>query len=416
MAAASSNMLPSSMEEDRKKYEQFQVLLKDPPGFPVDRDASLTYYCTEPPSFEEISQRLYQSIRADTKCGQEILGGADKNKLLNCCFTIPFAHRGPEPTLKEVFDQVPYFPQFARVYVKIAVLPYIIGHLHVSCLRFYVQTGIWVPDAPNSSNATGQYFSGFDWQSPVNFRLNLEKVEHPELIRRFERVVAVKISDDNKVFHVASASLANNIAYLWDTPPESAIIGCFDTTTNNILAPDGTCIATYIDAIPTFHTWAYYGFFKPTFPEVLHQLPNSTLSNPNRKLLVTTDLPEHSNANDVIIGDYHVGKTTIWEIKNGSKLWDLTAQARVLTEGQTASVAPVAPAPAASSSAPVVSAPIDDYNEKLCMVCLNAEPNTMVEPCHHIVVCAKCSKQLEKTHDAHVCVKCREPITGVIYP
>ena len=50
-----------------------------------------------------------------------------------------------------------------------------------------------------------------------------------------------------------------------------------------------------------------------------------------------------------------------------------------------------------------------------CMVCFNAEPNTIVRPCGHQVVCAACSPQLIGTIDEKICLQCRRPISSIEY-
>lgn len=52
-----------------------------------------------------------------------------------------------------------------------------------------------------------------------------------------------------------------------------------------------------------------------------------------------------------------------------------------------------------------------EKEEDMCMVCLDKEPNTMVMPCEHCVVCKECSLELENTNNAWFCIKCRQPIT-----
>lgn len=50
-----------------------------------------------------------------------------------------------------------------------------------------------------------------------------------------------------------------------------------------------------------------------------------------------------------------------------------------------------------------------------CFICLTNEPDTVVLPCMHKVVCGECSKKLSTTNDKHTCVRCRRPITDVLY-
>jgi len=49
--------------------------------------------------------------------------------------------------------------------------------------------------------------------------------------------------------------------------------------------------------------------------------------------------------------------------------------------------------------------------KELCMICMEKEPNTMVLPCEHCIVCKECSTRLEKTNNNWLCIKCRQVIT-----
>lgn len=55
-------------------------------------------------------------------------------------------------------------------------------------------------------------------------------------------------------------------------------------------------------------------------------------------------------------------------------------------------------------------------DDKTCMVCLDALPDTTVLPCMHCVVCANCSEGLKATNDRKTCVQCRREITDIFYP
>lgn len=48
-----------------------------------------------------------------------------------------------------------------------------------------------------------------------------------------------------------------------------------------------------------------------------------------------------------------------------------------------------------------------------CMVCLDAEPQTMVLPCMHRVVCEPCSHLLRDTAEKAICIYCRSEIKGI---
>lgn len=57
---------------------------------------------------------------------------------------------------------------------------------------------------------------------------------------------------------------------------------------------------------------------------------------------------------------------------------------------------------------------IDEDVDKVCMICLDKKPDTMVLPCEHCVVCKECSIKLRNTNDKHTCVQCRRPITFIL--
>lgn len=57
----------------------------------------------------------------------------------------------------------------------------------------------------------------------------------------------------------------------------------------------------------------------------------------------------------------------------------------------------------------------EEEEEFSCMVCEDAPPTTRVEPCGHVVVCAKCSEGLKTIkRDRKECIKCRNVITAVV--
>lgn len=60
----------------------------------------------------------------------------------------------------------------------------------------------------------------------------------------------------------------------------------------------------------------------------------------------------------------------------------------------------------------------ENNDAELCMICIDRLPDTLVLPCEHRVVCAECSKDLEKSKTAarKICCQCQCPITSVYYP
>jgi len=74
------------------------------------------------------------------------------------------------------------------------------------------------------------------------------------------------------------------------------------------------------------------------------------------------------------------------------------------------------PPPAALVVVPVpMERSQDDEDEVLCMVCLSEPPDTIAQPCGHIVVCHSCSDQLAATETVNKkrCIQCQRPITHV---
>ena len=57
---------------------------------------------------------------------------------------------------------------------------------------------------------------------------------------------------------------------------------------------------------------------------------------------------------------------------------------------------------------------INKFREELCMICLDNEPDTMVLPCEHSVVCKECSAKLRDTNNKKKCIKCRVEITHIL--
>jgi len=55
-----------------------------------------------------------------------------------------------------------------------------------------------------------------------------------------------------------------------------------------------------------------------------------------------------------------------------------------------------------------------DEEEFVCIICMDAPPETMVLPCRHVTVCRECSLQLVDTPDRYVCCQCRRTITGIV--
>lgn len=83
----------------------------------------------------------------------------------------------------------------------------------------------------------------------------IPEVAKEEIIRRAANIRAMKRDENGKLRFITHPDLFNT-AYLWapnlegEAPPMQEVYRC-----------------------TTYHTWAYYGFFKPSIAEVLAQLP-----------------------------------------------------------------------------------------------------------------------------------------------
>ena len=70
-----------------------------------------------------------------------------------------------------------------------------------------------------------------------------------------------------------------------------------------------------VGEITTYHTWGYYGFFKPTIDEVLAQIPKELVG----KVCAFETVPSSYDINKVLTPDnkYHIGKTTLYAMEGG---------------------------------------------------------------------------------------------------
>ena len=77
--------------------------------------------------------------------------------------------------------------------------------------------------------------------------------------------------------------------------------------------------STWLDfafEIPTLHTWAYYGFFKPTIAEVLAQIPAHFFKHISEPLYFVTNVLTAEGDNITLINnDYHIARTLFFKKK-----------------------------------------------------------------------------------------------------
>lgn len=360
------------MTEIFQKYQQVRLL--------IQCNDDNHYYLTTSPKYEEINDKLYDDIDRENKYFIGSIG--DK-------ITIPVIHKNAQPSLKEILDQIPYLHEYSTVYLFVHSLNYLVGQYYVSCLDYTIHTG----------NSHGDYFSQFEdnlkfrmeWETPTPLS---EKILDEELNRRYSIVTPINIkkNTDTNVYQVATLSKPpfadmNHIAYMWQDFNDECIIGQYIPNSKNIMSLGGTLYATYLMTIPTFHTWAYYGFFKPSLDEVLRQTPRHVFET-NDNILVMTDVPTN-NPSRIIVGDYHVGVTTLWRVCETKCETKCETNITVISD---------------SDFVP------HDYSDS-CMICKTERSTSMVIPCGHVVICRSCANQ----SNLSTCIKCHQMINKVIY-
>lgn len=118
--------------------------------------------------------------------------------------------------------------------------------------------------------------------------------DNTDFIKR-ANVVTVPIHNG----HIVKKKNIWNIGYTWSPEIENDLI---DLTVFHQLV------------IPTLHTYAYHGFFKPTIAEVLQVLPTKLIElvEKSGKVMYYTTKPLSYDINEVLIGNYHIGITTLY--------------------------------------------------------------------------------------------------------
>jgi hypothetical protein len=103
-------------------------------------------------------------------------------------------------------------------------------------------------------------------------------------------------------------------SYIWDLKLKPGLVRIYENALNDV-------------KIPTFHTWAYYGFFKPTLAEVLGCINQYYPDWRNEVFYFWLDSPEALSS---VIGNYHAARCTLFgaeEHKVIDDRWDLDLKA-----------------------------------------------------------------------------------------
>ncbi len=135
------------------------------------------------------------------------------------------------------------------------------------------------------------------------------KLRSKEFIDRWAKKV-VPITIKNKYYCRLSLPIDNfNYSFLWN----AYII---DTICYAGFMHDGMKLKI-TGVVGTLHTWAYYGFFKPTIAEVLSCTPIRILRQSRYfRLIGPEDYNELDKVNDVLNAGYHVGTAIFYKEEN----------------------------------------------------------------------------------------------------
>lgn len=108
--------------------------------------------------------------------------------------------------------------------------------------------------------------------------------------------------EDGKLYYIEEVANLRRVSYTWSPKPSKPVEeGSLNPLTD----------------IRTYHTWAYYGFFKPTIAEVLAQIPESQIEDVVAFEII--DSPKTAadlNKESVALNDgYHVATTRLYANK-----------------------------------------------------------------------------------------------------
>jgi len=123
----------------------------------------------------------------------------------------------------------------------------------------------------------------------------IPEVPKEEIIARALRIKPT-VRFDGILRYIKAVDLFNT-AYAWDPEPGE-------------VAPAFTKIAE----ITTYHTYGFYGFFKPSVAEVLAQIPDDLLDRVNAfEIVGAPETADDLNANKTALNaGYHVARTALY--------------------------------------------------------------------------------------------------------
>ena len=134
----------------------------------------------------------------------------------------------------------------------------------------------------------------------LNISFKKKKVDEDKKKKIYDLITPIAKSKKKKVYYRGSKPSYGSIsstAYMWNSKD-------FKKPENVIMEE-----LAKVAEVPTFHTYGYYGFFKPDLEEVIQQIPYDKI-NENLPIYVHTDYPGGLHN---IVGDFHVGVTTVYQ-------------------------------------------------------------------------------------------------------
>lgn len=134
-------------------------------------------------------------------------------------------------------------------------------------------------------------------------KLEIPEISDEKLEELYENIKPV-MEREKELYWVHRPDSLRHIAFTWDPRLSNTPVKSLEK----------------ICTIKTLHTWAYYGFFKPTIAEVLSQVPENLI---NTAVAFSTKSPEDAselNKNKVELNaGFHVAETTLY--KKATKKW-----------------------------------------------------------------------------------------------
>lgn len=150
-----------------------------------------------------------------------------------------------------------------------------------------------------ADNPTMQYKYRVEDEDPIEAGPYYTELETPQLLELAARIRPVyRPKDDSDLYyledHPLTIAYLRNTAFLWDPKKGKPAKGLQIITT-----------------IKTYHSWAYYGFFKPDIAETLAQIPSELLNRVCAFEITNADLSGDQKAFDT---GYHTATTVLYEL------------------------------------------------------------------------------------------------------